>query len=263
LDGYSDWRLPRIAELKTIVDYSRYDSALPDILHAKSAEYWSGTTNAVRSDYAWLVYFYYGDDGWNDKANAYYVRCFHGGSSGAFGTLSLSKTGTGTGKTSSSPTGIDCGQDCNEQYTAGTSVTLTAVADAGSIFKGWSGGRCSGTDQCSVTITANIIITAKFAKATYSISGTVKKEDGTPLPDVRIYPGFLTGPDGTYKIPGLSNGVYTIRPIKDQYAFIPASRSMNIEGAYISRQNFVGRSKPVALSDLVLRAISGPAAGTE
>jgi hypothetical protein len=42
-------------------------------------------------------------------------------------------------------------------------VTLTATADTGSIFTGWSGGGCSGTAPCSVSLVADTTVTASFA----------------------------------------------------------------------------------------------------
>jgi hypothetical protein len=78
--------------------------------------------------------------------------------------LSINKTGSGVGKVTSSPSGIDCGIDCEELYEEGTEVTLTATADAGSIFTGW-GGACSGTGACEVTMSEAKEVTASFAPA--------------------------------------------------------------------------------------------------
>jgi photosystem II stability/assembly factor-like uncharacterized protein len=77
-------------------------------------------------------------------------------------TLSISKGGTGTGTVTSSPAGINCGSTCSALYNSGTSVTLTATADSGSIFSGWSGGVCSGTGTCTLTMTAATSVTANF-----------------------------------------------------------------------------------------------------
>jgi hypothetical protein len=76
-------------------------------------------------------------------------------------TLSVSKAGTGSGGVTSAPAGINCGTDCSEPYTSGTSVTLTATPAAGSTFTGWS-GDCSGTGSCSVTMNAAKSVTATF-----------------------------------------------------------------------------------------------------
>jgi len=81
-------------------------------------------------------------------------------------TLTIIKDGVGTGTVSSNPTGIDCGSDCTEDYTYTTVVTLTAVADAGSTFTGWSGAGCSGTGDCIVTMDAAKSVTATFEKYT-------------------------------------------------------------------------------------------------
>ena len=76
--------------------------------------------------------------------------------------LSVSKGGTGAGTVTSSPAGIDCGADCSLDYNIGASVTLTATPDTDSAFTGWSGGGCSGTGTCVVTINANTSVTATF-----------------------------------------------------------------------------------------------------
>jgi hypothetical protein len=78
-------------------------------------------------------------------------------------TLTVSKTGSGSGTVTSNPGGINCGSTCAASFTAGTSVTLTATASAGSTFTGWSGGGCSGTATCTVTLNANTTVTATFA----------------------------------------------------------------------------------------------------
>ena len=79
-------------------------------------------------------------------------------------TLTVTKAGTGSGTVTSAPGGIACGSDCTEAYANGTTVTLTAVASTGSTFGGWSGGGCSGTGTCSVSMTAAQAVTATFTQ---------------------------------------------------------------------------------------------------
>jgi len=76
-------------------------------------------------------------------------------------TLAVGKSGTGSGTVTSSPAGINCGTDCSESYSSGTSVTLTASAAAGSTFAGWS-GACSGTGSCVVSMSSDKSVTATF-----------------------------------------------------------------------------------------------------
>ena len=76
--------------------------------------------------------------------------------------LTVVTGGTGSGSVTSSPAGITCGTDCTETYPATSLVALTAVADTGSTFAGWSGGGCAGTGPCTVTIAAATTVTANF-----------------------------------------------------------------------------------------------------
>ena len=75
--------------------------------------------------------------------------------------LTVEKTGTGNGIIMSTPSGIDCGSNCEAYFTSGTVVTLTATPLEGSTFSGWS-GACSGTGDCQVTISQVREVTASF-----------------------------------------------------------------------------------------------------
>jgi hypothetical protein len=85
-------------------------------------------------------------------------------SSGSF-ALTVTVAGTGAGKVTSSPSGINCPGTCSVNFGTGTAVTLTPAAGSGSTFAGWS-GACTGTAACSVTMTA-----AKAVTATFNLSG--------------------------------------------------------------------------------------------
>ncbi len=80
----------------------------------------------------------------------------------ALATLTVSTQGPGT--VSSSPGGIKCGSACSANYANGSIVTLTAVPGRGANFKGWSGGGCSGTGTCSVTLNTALSVSASFSK---------------------------------------------------------------------------------------------------
>jgi subtilisin family serine protease len=75
--------------------------------------------------------------------------------------LTVDKAGAGAGAVISSPAGIDCGSQCRAEFSAGTTVNLTATPNAGSTFTGWS-GACRGTNACAVTMDAARSVTATF-----------------------------------------------------------------------------------------------------
>jgi hypothetical protein len=76
-------------------------------------------------------------------------------------TLTVMLAGTGSGGVASSPSGINCGSDCSENYVAGTVVTLTATPAIGSIFAGWT-GDCNGAGSCMLTMNSAKNVTAVF-----------------------------------------------------------------------------------------------------
>ncbi|PJE57895.1 MAG: hypothetical protein COU81_03600 [Candidatus Portnoybacteria bacterium CG10_big_fil_rev_8_21_14_0_10_36_7] len=65
------------------------------------------------------------------------------------------------GVVNSSPAGISCGADCSESFVANTSVVLTALPSSGYTFSGWS-GACSGTNNCSISMSSNKSVGASF-----------------------------------------------------------------------------------------------------
>ena len=62
--------------------------------------------------------------------------------------------GKGTITSDDTPMTINCPTDCRQKYLKNTVVTLTAVADSGSVFKGWkpSIAPCDSTGPCVVTM---------------------------------------------------------------------------------------------------------------
>ncbi len=80
LDAKTDWRLPNIRELKSLVDYSRYYPAIDPVVSCQSANYWSATSLADGTHVsAWSVFFGNGDDIWKIKTEKHHVRCVRDG----------------------------------------------------------------------------------------------------------------------------------------------------------------------------------------
>jgi hypothetical protein len=80
LGDQTDWRLPSIKELRTLVDKSTVNPSIdPTFLSVTSSNYWSSTTYAGDSSYAWFVDFLNGYDFWDYKSYSGYVRCVLGG----------------------------------------------------------------------------------------------------------------------------------------------------------------------------------------
>jgi hypothetical protein len=78
-------------------------------------------------------------------------------------TLTVTPTGEGGGTVTSTREGISCGPTCIAPFAQGETVTLTAVADDGSDFTGWTGAGCSGIEDCGVTLDGSQEVTATFS----------------------------------------------------------------------------------------------------
>jgi len=76
--------------------------------------------------------------------------------------LTVTPAGTGAGTVKSDVGGLDCGAKCAVDILEGTSVVLTATPASSSSFTSWSGGGCTGTGTCSLTMSADVTVTATF-----------------------------------------------------------------------------------------------------
>ncbi|MCX6790299.1 MAG: peptidoglycan-binding protein, partial [Candidatus Kaiserbacteria bacterium] len=104
-------------------------------------------------------------------------------------TLSVSNTGTGNGTVTSAPAGAT--------FASGTSVTLTATPASGSTFAGWS-GACTGTAAtCTVSMTANRIVSAMFNSATGGTYSLIITNVGTGSGTIASAPTGTSFASGT------------------------------------------------------------------
>lgn len=82
---------------------------------------------------------------------------------------------------------------CSASFSYGTSVTLTAISNSGSIFGNWE-GCISTTNQCTVSLTANKTVTAVFIAPLSPINLTVTKTgtgSGTVFEGTTLEPGSV------------------------------------------------------------------------
>ncbi len=172
--GYSDWRLPNVKELESVVEDRCHTPSVNEAIfpNTPASNFWSSSTDAVDAASAWPVYF---KDGsvyqYLSKTSTFAVRLVRSGQpSDSVDVLQavplnvvISSSGTGTGMVTPSSGTLDwVGNSATASYTPGASVTLTAAADNGSVMGGWS-GACSGTGACNVTMSAAQNVTATFA----------------------------------------------------------------------------------------------------
>lgn len=81
LAGQTDWRLPNIRELSSILDSSRFNPAI-DLTYfpnTNSSGYWSSTTGVFETGRAWYIYFYTAQVLVPHKTESNYVRCVRDG----------------------------------------------------------------------------------------------------------------------------------------------------------------------------------------
>ena len=80
--GRKGWRLPTIEELSSLVDTSQSRLVLPaghPFTNVQSSYYWSSSSYAAYTSYAWNVYFGDGGVSFLDKDFGYYAWCVRGG----------------------------------------------------------------------------------------------------------------------------------------------------------------------------------------
>jgi hypothetical protein len=84
-------------------------------------------------------------------------------------TITVNPVGSGAGRVTSSPVGLECPGSCAMQVASGSAVTLTAVADGNSHFEGFGGG-CNGL-TCALVASATTTVYANFSAITVPPAG--------------------------------------------------------------------------------------------
>jgi len=59
--GHTDWRLPNVRELQSIVDYGRVNPSVDPVFGALSDRYWSSSFGINLPDHPWFIDFDFGD----------------------------------------------------------------------------------------------------------------------------------------------------------------------------------------------------------
>jgi len=92
--------------------------------------------------------------------------------------LTVQGDGDGNGNVTSTPGGINCtisggstSGACRQDFAWDIDVTLSANPSIGSIFDGWSGGRCVGAGQCEVVMDQAHTVTATFIEICTDLGG--------------------------------------------------------------------------------------------
>jgi len=77
-------------------------------------------------------------------------------------SITVQRTGSGSGSVTSAPVGLDCPGTCSQDFPVTSTVVLTATPDAGHVFGGWTGDCTGQALTCSLPMTADRNVTAKF-----------------------------------------------------------------------------------------------------
>jgi hypothetical protein len=106
--------------------------------------------------------------------------------------VAVKKVGRGQGVVTGLGGEFSCGAVCLVYLPQGWSLSATATAESGSVFKGWEDSsylaNCSGTGVCSLQVTGGRVLTARFEKPTK----LTVQPSGTGDGSIFSYPGGIS-----------------------------------------------------------------------
>jgi hypothetical protein len=220
LGGRQNWRIPRIDELETIIDYARYNPSLDPLFTYNGSiyGYWPDTQTKYSAEYYWWVSFADGYVGYTYDSNTMYVRCVSGG---PFWTLDTSGRLEAYGeeiikdtfnfkmwqRSDGGPprTWDEANQYCSELTTGGyadwrlpsiteseTIINYTRIPAINALF---NHSNSSGGNYWSATQYVNNPTHVWVANFTYGVVGEAPSNDGGGLyfRCVRDYPTYFLG----------------------------------------------------------------------